>query len=373
MEVEAYLRKSWLFRRLRSGPHGQLVERYAARLIEERLVRLGTWRCLNVVGGLLSWIASRRYALTNLDEHVVERYLRYRGRRQSIQPGDRAALKRWLSVLREEGAIAPAAPQLTAHDRIFKEFEEYLRTERGLAPRSIIRHLPTIRRFLREVCPAGSDDLNRINQESVIGYIERHARDWSPKTGKLMCWSLRAFLRYLHHRGLNTRALAGCVPSIRRWKLATLPTYLPAAEVQKALDSCDRTTAMGRRDYAVLIMLAKLGLRAARWPPSRWTISTGAPVRCTSAPKADSGHGCRCHQTSAPPSPHTCAMAARSRRAGGCSSARSRRTSALRLEPRSPGSPRPLSIAPASKVVHTEEPISSGTALPLSFYAPAQP
>ncbi len=140
MEVEAYLRKSRLFRRLSSGPHGQLVERYAARLTEERLVRLGTWRCLNVVGGFLSWIASRRCALTNLDEHVVERYLRYRGRRQSIQPGDRAALKRWLSVLREEGAIAPAtAPQPTAHDRIFNEFEGYLRTERGLAPRSAAR------------------------------------------------------------------------------------------------------------------------------------------------------------------------------------------------------------------------------------------
>jgi site-specific recombinase XerD len=263
MEVEAYLRKSHLFQRLRSGQHGQLVERYAARLIEEKLVRLGTWRCLNVVGDLLSWIASRRYALTDLDEHVVERYLRHRGGRQSIQPGDRAALKRWLSVLREEGAIAPAAaPPLTPHERIFKGFEDYLRTERGLAPRSIIRHLPIIRRFLHEVCPAGDDDLGKISQESVIGYIERHAGDWSPKTGKTMCWSLRAFLRYLHHRGLNTRTLAGCVPSIRRWKLATLPTYLSAAQVQKALDSCDRTTAMGRRDYAILMMLAKLGLRA---------------------------------------------------------------------------------------------------------------
>jgi len=175
MEVEAYLRKSRLFLSLRSGPYGQLVERYAARLIEERLVRLGTWRCLNVVGGLLSWIASHRCALTDLDEHVVERYLRYRGGRQSIQPGDRAALKRWLSVLREEGVIASAAPPLTPHDRIFKEFEEYLRTERGLAPRSIIRHLPIIRRFLHEVCPAGDDDLGKISQESVIGYIERHA------------------------------------------------------------------------------------------------------------------------------------------------------------------------------------------------------
>src|SRR5436305_5644316 len=110
MEVEEYLGRSRLYRRLRGGPHGQLVERYAARLVEERLVRHGTWRCLNVVGGLLSWIAVRRYKLADLDEQVVERYLRHRGGRQSVQPGDRAALKRWLSVL----------PPLTPLERIFK-------------------------------------------------------------------------------------------------------------------------------------------------------------------------------------------------------------------------------------------------------------
>jgi site-specific recombinase XerD len=263
MECEEYLRRSRLFRRLRGGSHGQLVERYAARLVGDGLVGHGTWRCFNVVDGLLSWIASQRCALANLDERSVEQYIRHRARKQSIQPGDRSALKRWLSVLREEGAIAPAVlPPLTSHDRIFNEFDAYLRTERGLAPKSIVRHLPIIRRFLNEVCPAGDDDLAKIGQEEVIRYIERHAQDWSPRTGKAMCWSLRAFLRYLHHRGLNPRALAGCVPSMRRWKLASLPTFLPAAQVQKALDGCERATAMGRRDYAILMMLAKLGLRA---------------------------------------------------------------------------------------------------------------
>ncbi len=263
MECEEYLSSSRLFRRLRSGPHGRLVECYAARLVRDNLVRQGTWRCLNVVGGLLCWIAKHRRMLADLDERMVEQYLRHRATKQSIQPGDRAALKRWLSLLREEGAIAPAElPPLTSHDRIFSEFDAYLRTERGLAPKSIVRHLPIIRRFLHEVCPAGDDDLGKISQEEVIRYIERHAQDWSPKTGKAMCWSLRAFLRYLHHQGLNSRALADCVPSIRRWKLASLPTFLPAAQVQKALDGCDRATPMGRRDYAILMMLAKLGLRA---------------------------------------------------------------------------------------------------------------
>jgi site-specific recombinase XerD len=263
MECEEYLRRSQLFRRLGSGPHGQLVERYAARLVRDGLLRQGTWRSFNLVSGLLSWISSRGGALADLDERSVELYLRHRARKQSIQPGDRCALKRWLSVLREEGAIAPAVPPpLTSHDRIFDQFDAYLRTQRGLAPKSIVRHLPVIRRFLHEVCPAGDDDLGKISQEEVIGYIERHAQDWSPGTGKAMCWSLRAFLRYLHHQGLNPCPLADCVPSMRRWKLASLPTFLPANQVQKALDGCDRGTPMGRRDYAILMMLAKLGLRA---------------------------------------------------------------------------------------------------------------
>jgi hypothetical protein len=174
MQAEDYLGASRLFRRLKNGPHGELAEHYARRLVEERLAHKGTWQCLNVVGGLLEWIAKGRCKLANIDEHVVERYLRHRARRQPIHAGGRAALERWLSVLRDEGAIAPVAPpRLTPHEQIFKGFEDYLRTERGLASRSIIRHLPTIRRFLHEVCDARADGLCKISQESVIGYIER--------------------------------------------------------------------------------------------------------------------------------------------------------------------------------------------------------
>jgi site-specific recombinase XerD len=196
-------------------------------------------------------------------ERMVGRYIRYRARKQSIQPGDGAALKRFLSVLRDAGMIAAAAlPPITPQDQIFEEFGDYLKRERGLAPKSIIHHLPIIRRFLREVCPAGASDLAKISQEDVICYIERHAQDGSADSGKALCWSLRAFLRYLHHRGLNRLALASCVPSNRRWKLASLPTYLSASQVQKVLDGCDQTTPLGRRDYAILMILSKLGLRA---------------------------------------------------------------------------------------------------------------
>jgi len=263
MVAEEYLVRSRLFRRMKSGPHGQIIELYAARLVKDGLARHSTWRCLNVVDGLLSWLTRSRLKLTGLDERVLERYLVHQARKQSIQLGDWAALKRLLSVLRQADLIPPVPlPSITPEDQIFETFADYLRQERGLAPKSIINHRPVIRRFLREVCPGGASDLDKIGQEDVICYVERHARDASAASGKAMCWSLRAFLRYLYHSGANPLALASCVPSIRRWKLASLPTYLSFAQVQKVLDACDRTTASGRRDYAILMLLTKVGLRA---------------------------------------------------------------------------------------------------------------
>jgi site-specific recombinase XerD len=264
MDAEEYLGKSRLFRRLKNGPHGQLIELYTARVVKDGLARQGMWRCLNLVSGLLSWLSRRRLELTGFDERVLERYLTYRARKQSIQPGDRAALTRLLSVLRDTNVIPPAPlPPIPPEDQIFGKFADYLRDERGLAPKSILRHLPVIRRFLREVCPAGAVDLGKIRQDDVVRYVERHAHDSSVASGKAMCTALRALLRYLFYDGSNPLALAGCVPSFRHWKLANLPTYLSAAQVQKVLDACDRTTGLGRRDHAIVLMLARLGLRAS--------------------------------------------------------------------------------------------------------------
>jgi hypothetical protein len=151
MEHNEYLRRNRLFRRLRSGPHGQLVERYAARLVEDGLARHGTWRCFNVVGGLLSWIASRRRALVDLDERSVEQCLRHRAEKQSILLGDLSALKRWLSVLREEGAIAPAVLPPSHLTRSDLQRVRCLSADRARLGPEV--HLPVIRRFLHEGVP----------------------------------------------------------------------------------------------------------------------------------------------------------------------------------------------------------------------------
>ena len=193
MIAEEYLTRSRLFRRLRNGPHGSHVELYASRLVEVGLNRRGTWRSLNLVGDLLSWLTRIGSIPTELNERVVEKYLRHRSTKQCIQKGDRAALKRLLSVLRDAGVIAPAMrPPLTLHEQIFEAFSHYLREERGVTTRSIVHHLPFVRPFLREVYAGCAGDLGRIGQADVTRYIERHARDQSASSGKAMCWALRS-------------------------------------------------------------------------------------------------------------------------------------------------------------------------------------
>jgi hypothetical protein len=168
MIAEEYLGRSRLFRRLKSGSHGQFIERYAARLVEVGLTRHGTWRSLNLVGDLLSWIARSGFTLTDLDEGMAGRYLRHRARKQAIQRGDRAALKRWLSVvLRDAGTIAPPAkPPITPQDKRSAEFGDYLQSQHWLAPRTIVRRLQMIRRFLCELSPTGRDDLTSARSAS---------------------------------------------------------------------------------------------------------------------------------------------------------------------------------------------------------------
>ncbi|WP_245581939.1 tyrosine-type recombinase/integrase [Phyllobacterium phragmitis] len=161
-------------------------------------------------------------------------------------------------------AIAAALPvECNEHEQIVDVFGAYLSNERGLAASTVGSHKLLSLRFLQEVCPTGANGFAALTLKIVIGYVERHALDGSADSGKAMCGVVRAFLRYLHLKGFILTSLADCVLSIRRWRLASLPTFLPPEKVQKVLDVCDRTTAMGHWVYAVLMLLAKLGLRAS--------------------------------------------------------------------------------------------------------------
>jgi len=264
MNANDYLQRSTLYRKLVHGPYGGFSRVYASRLSNEGFGRRCTWRSLSLFRDLMDWHVGNGRAPRELGEVHVEQFLEHRSEHWSINAGDRAALRRLLSALREEGLIPAALPvERTEHEQIVEAFAAYLTHERGLAASTVESHKLLSHRFLREVCPSGAEGFAALTPEIVISYVERHALDGSADSGKAMCGVVRAFLRYLHLKGSISVALADCVPSIRRWRLAGLPTFLPPQKVQQVLDACDQTTAMGLRDYAVLMVLARLGLRAS--------------------------------------------------------------------------------------------------------------
>ena len=263
MTTSTYFNNAAALRRLHEGPLSAHVDLYAVRLLKEGYRQQSGWRCLHVVGDFSRWLARKNLGLRDIDEQTVERYRQFRARYRYQYASDRHALTRLLALLREVGAITPRLPvEPTPHEQIAEDFQRYLSRERGLTQVTIIRHLPVIRRFLGESCAGGAHCLSELTRADVTGFVERHARDRSPDSAKSMCWTLRAFLRYLQYRGQIAIDLASSVPTVRRWRFGSLPTYLSPTQVQQVLDTCDRRSAIGQRDYAILMSLARLGLRA---------------------------------------------------------------------------------------------------------------
>lgn len=263
MTTTAYVTRAKMQQRLHEGPLGVHIDLYAAQLLKEGHCRQSAWRSLRVVCDFSHWLARKRLGLGDVNERTLARYQQFRARYRCPFLSDRPALSRLLAVLRGVGAIAPRPPVvLSPHEQIEEEFQRYLFQERGLARVSIIRHLPVVRRFLRERCTGGAPCFSRLTRADIIGFVEGHAQDQSPRSAQSMCWTLRAFMRYLQYRGLITIDLASSAPTVRRWRFTSLPTYPLPKQVQQILDACDRHSAIGRRDYAILLMLARLGLRA---------------------------------------------------------------------------------------------------------------
>ncbi|WP_211455437.1 site-specific integrase [Collimonas antrihumi] len=264
MTTSAYYSGPKILQRLHEGPLGVHIDIYAAKLLKEGHCQQSAWRSLRVVCDFSHWLARKRLDLHDLDEQTVKQYERFRLRYRCPFVSDHSALQRLLTVLRENDAIAPRPTVVLSQlDQIVEDFDRYLSLQCGLARVTITRHIPVVRRFLHERCAGGSAQVSRMTAADVVRFVERHAGDHSPRSAQSMCWSLRAFTRYLQYQGYIATDLASSVPSVKQWRLASLPTYLLPQQVQKILDSCDRSSPMGMRDYAILLLLARLGLRAS--------------------------------------------------------------------------------------------------------------
>lgn len=247
------------------GPIAAHIESFAKSLNEQGYALTSVHRQVLLAACFSRWLKQEGVALPRITSDHPPRYLRYRARQVRPYLGDAAALNHLLDFLRKDGAIP--AEKLSPHpvtpaDRHTQAYEDYLREARGLARATIVNYVPFIRGFLKDRFGEDSVTLSNLRATDIVRFVQRQALRLHLKRAKLLTTALRSFLRYLRYCGKTKLDLAAAVPVVANWSMSSIPRAIAADQVRRLLDSIDRRSATGRRDYAILLLLARLGLRS---------------------------------------------------------------------------------------------------------------
>jgi site-specific recombinase XerD len=217
---------------------------------------------LQMMAQVSSWMAEEKVTPSELTPEAVEQFLAWRrtaGYRRLSPP------RALLEYLRRQGiAPTPSPPPVAVEpiDILVERYRSYLVGERGLAPLSVRGYVRVAELFLRTVSTDECLDLQRLKAAEVSGFVLEECRRRSVGSAKHLVASLRSLLRFLHVEGLTSAPLAQAAPTVAPSRGASLPRALDPKSVARLLDSCDRHGAHGKRDHAILLLLARLGLRA---------------------------------------------------------------------------------------------------------------
>ena len=213
------------------------------------------------------WCEGRGIDVGALTDDDIKQFQRSRARRRARRPEtrrqERQALTLLFLFLRERGLCAAPVSDTTAVDRVVADFAQHLQRNQGLTTATVDTYTRVARQFLvwrfrqAEVC------LHELCPRDSIAFIRQESKRMAPPAVKGVTNALRSFFRFCAFRGEVPAGLAASVPSVATWTTTPpIPKAIAAEHAQRAIDSCNRLTVVGLRDRAVLLLLARLGLRA---------------------------------------------------------------------------------------------------------------
>jgi site-specific recombinase XerD len=248
----------------KAGVLGPQVEGYRAWLAQRGYTPGTIKNMLNDLGRVGRWSAAEGLEAAQLDEERISGFLTARraaGHRRI--PGTRA-MAPLVGYLREAGVVAAAEPVVTPLGALLRRYRSWLSQERGLAATTVLRYGNTARRFLQEQASAEEGfEPAGLSGVDVNAFLLRECGRVSAGSAKGRVAELRSILRFLHVEGFTALPLGAAVPAVGGWRFATLPPpTLAVADVQRLLDSCDRSSAVGIRNFAIMMLVARLGLRS---------------------------------------------------------------------------------------------------------------
>jgi len=260
--IDQFLNDDGAVQRMRASPVGSQLDSFVAQLTELGYARASIRDRLWTLSALGRWLRRRHLRLGDLRRDITTAFLRRRSPARRIRRSDRATLQLFLDHLETTGIIpASPSPVLSPILQLKARYEAYLRHDRGLSLVTGPRHWFILRRFVRGRFGDGPIDLRGLTADDVTRHVLAQIPSRSPASAQLHASTLRSFLRFLWQTGVTTADLTAAIPPVRRWRLVDVPKYLARDEVTRVLNACDRSSPVGRRDYAILLLLARLGLR----------------------------------------------------------------------------------------------------------------
>jgi site-specific recombinase XerD len=244
------------------GRMGPFVAGFQASLSEQGYSALAVRNILKDVGAVGRWMQERDLQPGQLTPAVIAEFrldCLAGGRRKIPSVKSFEPLRRFL---RDEGVTGeppePESPVL----RLLVEYRTWLVVERGLAESTVIRYENLARRLLELHSVGNGVQVGALTGAEVVAFLLRESERVSVGSAKGRVAELRSLLRFLFVRGLTPRLLTPAVPPVAGWRETGIPKTLPAGHVQLLLDSCDRGDPVQARDYAILMLVARLGLRS---------------------------------------------------------------------------------------------------------------
>lgn len=236
-----------------SGPLSPHADGFAAELTAHGYTDLSLANQLRLMADMSRWLEADRIRVDGIDHEVIARFLAKR-RRTHTQFTTQRAIAPLVRYLEAAGAIdSTTTSESRPRSELLEEYERYLVDERAVAPARRDLCISIAEKFL-----AGKR-VQTLKAKHVTRFVD--ARSGCPGfSGDLS--ALRSLLRFLYVSSKTALNLVHAVPSSPRWRLSSLPKMLEPSELAAVFATCDRRTLVGCRDYAVLVLLGRLGLRA---------------------------------------------------------------------------------------------------------------
>jgi integrase/recombinase XerD len=252
-----------VLKRFHFGPLGNYIDSFAQILMMQGYQTSTAKHKIRIIAKLSRWLDQKGLGAKDLDETALKQYLLYKGRKGSIFKIEPPTLRAFLKHLREIGVIPNIVlVEDSKRSLIESGFAEYLAHERGLKQVTIDTYLSITGRFLFDQFGTGPVVLGDLHPKDIVRFILRNTETVSVRYAQLIVCSLRSFFRFLYQQGETTNDLSPSALTVANWRLSELPKFLEPEQVERLLQGCHQDTLIGQRDYVILLLLARLGLRA---------------------------------------------------------------------------------------------------------------